>query len=307
MDYEQLLKDPPRLRAHVAERLAEASPDFAGRMERIRAERRRGAKSAASGVLVPLEFDASSAQCVVVLNKRSPWVRQPGDLCCPGGGTEQGLDRCLGRLLSFPLLPFPPRSEPFRRLLRSPPRQREVLLLILAGVLRESWEEMRLPPWKVEYLGALPVQRMQSFPLSIFPVVGWIRAAWRARPNREVAEVLRLPLRAFFEGERYALCRFRLEEAGKEGGAGGGCWEMPCLIVEGSGGREEVLWGATFKILTAFMKRVFGLAWETFAPSRVVSRSIPPYYFTGMPRKAGGGPPGPGRPPEAELRGRGAR
>ena len=37
----------------------------------------------------------------VVLTKRSQRVRQPGDLCCPGGGIASRLDNVLGRFLKF--------------------------------------------------------------------------------------------------------------------------------------------------------------------------------------------------------------
>ena len=36
----------------------------------------------------------------IILNKRSKEVKQPGDLCCPGGAIEK-FDRFLSRLLSF--------------------------------------------------------------------------------------------------------------------------------------------------------------------------------------------------------------
>ena len=45
---------------------------------------------------------------VLILNKRSRHVRQPSDLCCPGGGVRPALDSFLARWLR---LPAPPLSR----------------------------------------------------------------------------------------------------------------------------------------------------------------------------------------------------
>src|SRR5512134_1427174 len=42
----------------------------------------------------------------LILNKRSRRVRQPGDLCCPGGSISLPIDLRLSRLLMMPLLPL---------------------------------------------------------------------------------------------------------------------------------------------------------------------------------------------------------
>ena len=282
MDFESFVERPEALRDRVAVRLEEGPADFVEQMRFIEAKRKAGEKHAASGVLVPLEFDASSREYAVILNKRSAYVQQAGDLCLPGGGTDRRLDRILSRLLAWGILPTK-RSKPLRRLLRSPPEEREVFLLVLAGVLRESWEEMRLPPWRVEYLGGLPTIRMQSFPRVIFPVVGRIRPGWRARPNWEVESVLRVPLRSFFDPANYALCRFRIAAPSAQGREVAE-WEYPCLVVSGPAG-EEVLWGATFRILMNLIERVFEIPVEALNPARRVEKELSPHYFAGKDRR----------------------
>jgi hypothetical protein len=265
----------------VAERLEGGSNDFVEQMRFVEEKQEAGEKYAASAVLLPLELDPSSQEYTVILNKRSVYVQQAGDLCFPGGGTDRRIDRILSRLLEWRILPIE-RSGPFQKLLRSSPRVKEVFLFVLAGVLRESWEEMRLPPWKVEYMGALPTLWMQSFPRVIFPVVGRVGPGWKARPNWEVDSVLRVPLGAFFDPANYAICRFLVKDP-SEGGEAIHDWEYPCLVVSDPGG-EEILWGATFKILMNFMERVFDLPVGQINPSRKVLKELSPYYFTGMNR-----------------------
>lgn len=282
MDFEGLVTGRESLRSHIVERLEGGPVDFLEQMQVIREKRERGERTNSSGVLLPLEMDGPRGEPAVILNKRSTYVQQAGDLCLPGGGTDHRLDRILSRLLSWGILPTK-RSEPFRRLLRSPSGEREIFLFILASVLRESWEEMRLPPWRVEYLGSLPTLGMLSFPRVIFPVVGRVRPGWKARPNWEVEAVLRVPLRDFFDPANYGICDFAVTSARdeREETLFG---EYPCLVISASGG-EEILWGATFRILMEFMERVFGLSLLAMNPSRRVAKALPPQYFSGKGRK----------------------
>lgn len=281
MQHDACLTNPEDLLSRVVERLESGQVDFLEQMRFIEAKRRQGERYASSGVLLPLEFDSSTGEYAVVLNKRSSYVQQAGDLCLPGGRTDLRIDRILSRLLAWGVLPTT-RSRPLLRLLQGASPERETLLFILASVLRESWEEMRLPPWKVEYLGGLPTLWMQSFPRVIFPVVGRIRSGWRARPNWEVESVLRVPLQAFFDPANYAICRFLIAPSPEEGEETLD-WEYPCLVVRDQEG-EEILWGATFKILMNFMQHVFGLPVEQINPSKRVLKELSPHYFQGKKR-----------------------
>ena len=277
-------KGPDELRSYIAQKLADGQVDFVEQMQFIRKKREEGEKYTPSGVLVPLEFDSSSREYAVVLNKRSVYVQQAGDLCFPGGGTDRRLDRILSRLLAWGILPTE-RSEPLRKLLQVSSVEREVFLFILAGVLRESWEEMRLPPWRVEYLGGLPTLWMQSFPRVIFPVVGRIRSGWKARPNWEVESVLRVPLRVLFDPSNYRICRFVITPSSEEKQETLD-WEYPCLVINDSGG-EEILWGATYRILMTFMERVFELGVAQITPTGRVVKELSPHYFSGKEGRKG--------------------
>lgn len=274
---------PEAFRERLVERLGRLPVDFLEQMRFVEKKREAGEGYTASAVLLPLAFDASLQEHAVILNKRSAHVQQAGDLCFPGGRMDRRVDGILSRLLAWGILPTG-RTRPFRKLLQSSRQERGVFLFVLAGVLRESWEEMRLPPWKVEYMGALPTLWMQSFPRVIFPVVGRVRPGWKARPNWEVERVLHVPLRAFFQPENYAVCRFLVTVPSEEGRASHE-WEYPCLVVRDRQG-EEILWGATFRILMDFLERVFELPVAEINPSRRVFKELPAHYFTGMPRGA---------------------
>jgi hypothetical protein len=63
-------------------------------------------------------------------------------------------------------------------------------------------------------------------------------------------------------------------------------WEYPCLVVNDSGG-EEILWGATFRILMTFMERTFELGAEQINPARRVLKELSPHYFSGKERGRG--------------------
>ena len=124
----------------------------------------------------------------LILNKRSQQVRQPGDLCCPGGGIEMPWDLYISRLLRLPALPLW-RYRPFERT----DAFRTVTLLLATG-LRESFEEMGLNPLKVRFLGSLPPQRLIMFNRVIYPIVGWVDRQKKFRLNWEVASITTIPI-----------------------------------------------------------------------------------------------------------------
>ncbi len=282
MNFNEISKDRNRFRDLLFQRLDGGHADFVEQMRFIRKEREKGKKWSASGILIPLEFDFLREEYVVILNKRSIHVQQPGDLCCPGGAIERKFDRLLAYLLNWGLFPIK-RSEPFKKLLQQHKQEKDIMLFILAGVLRECWEEMRLPPGKVEYLGCLPAYRLQNFSRIIFPIVGIIDGSWKARPNWEVDKIIQLPLNLFFSPANYALCSINTISP-LQHKLGADFWELPCIVVPDEEG-EEILWGATFKILLSFMESVFSLPLNDINPSRKIYKELPSYYYTGKSPK----------------------
>ena len=190
----------------------------------------------------------------IILNKRSKHVKQPGDLCCPGGATEK-FDRFLARFLSFRgsiLSRWPCWSE----LRREEPQNAEFLSLLYAAGLRESWEEMRLNPFGLTFLGPLPSQCLILFRRVIHPLVAWVSYQKEFTLSREVERIVWFPLRALLNPYNYAVYRMyvppRLEWRFR-----GTTVDFPCFVYR-TRGKAELLWGATFRIVTMFLETIFG-------------------------------------------------
>lgn len=189
----------------------------------------------------------------LILNKRSRYVIQPGDLCCPGGGITPKLDQALARLLKLGKTPLT-RWAGWNRMIREHSREAETLSVLFATALREGVEEMRLNPLGVRFLGMLPVQSLVLLNRTIFPIVCQLGRQTRFFPNWEVERIVTVPLRSLLEPDRYALYRVRVR-SGKTGRSGS--WvDFPCFVHDGRKGRE-LLWGATFRMTLDFLFRVF--------------------------------------------------
>ena len=220
----------------------------------------------------------SSPEPCLILNKRSVRVRQPGDLCCPGGGIEPRLDRIAAHLLRLPLSPL--HQWPcYRAWRRHAPQRAARLRLLLAAALREGVEEMRLNPLGVRFLGALPPERLVMFKRTIAPLVGWVRRQRQFRPNWEVERIVRIPLRHLLVPEGYIALRLQLVPGGS-GGGGGDTQAFPAFRFR-SRGRTEILWGATYRIAMQFLERVFGFRPPSPSRGPVVEKRLTAEYLTG--------------------------
>ena len=211
----------------------------------------------------------------LLLNKRSQRVVQPGDLCCPGGGVER-LDKLISRILRWPFSPLDKWSR-WKTMKAENPGQAQALALQFATGLRESWEEMRLNPYKVRFLGPLSVQRLIMFDRVIQPLVGWIPRAQRLSANREVERIVHIPLRRLLDHHNYG--RYRLTIGG-HGQAVPRKDEFPCFVHKGARG-EELLWGATFRIAMDFLHRVFGFKQPALDGTSVYSARLGENYLNG--------------------------
>jgi 8-oxo-dGTP pyrophosphatase MutT (NUDIX family) len=273
-----LLKDPRGLRAHIIAALQERSrqaPFFP-----------RGISGAASTsavlfLLAPkCTGDPRSPEPCVVLNKRSARVKQPGDLCFPGGRVESRMDPYFARLLRFPL--FPLGRWPFWPLWRKT-RYLEArrMGLLFAASLREALEEMRLNPLGVTFLGPLPPQSLVMFDRTIYPMVGWIPRQRRFLPNWEVEKMIHIPLRELLRPARYGRLRIRYEMASAYGDSGHG--EDFLCFLHRNGRETEVLWGATFRIVLGFLEIVFGFIPPDMEGLPTMCRSLDQTYLSGTP------------------------
>lgn len=216
-----------------------------------------------------------------ILNKRSQQVRQPGDLCFPGGHIDKQTDRHLASLLKLPGSPL--TRWPFWAAWRA---HRSIagktLSTYLATSLRESFEEMRLNPLSIRFLGPMAPERLVMFYRVIYPMVGWVQQQRRFKLNREVERLVQIPIETFFQRRRYG--RYRVSYASSvEKKINRGAYEnFPCFIYK-TNAHTEVLWGATYRMIERFLKIVFDFNPPDLSTLPVVSARIEGQYLTGAP------------------------
>ena len=274
-DKKDLLNDPDALVKHISIRLFDISRNtFTER----RSAFKRGAGTSAVLLLLGPQCGENGREPCLILNKRSARVRQPGDICCPGGGITPVLDLFLSKLLPLPGLPLG-RWPYWTRWHGKKNVNGDAMPLMLATGLREGFEEMRLNPMGFRFLGPMPPDCLRVFRRRIYPMVGWIPRQRRFRPNWEVDAIVRIPLRKFWESDRYANYRVSFSR-GVEKHFNRKSDDFPCFIFE-TGGRQELLWGVTYRIIMNFMALVLEFQPPDTARLPVISGRLRGSYITG--------------------------
>ncbi len=239
-----------------------------------------------SAVLFLLGFhpkqDGVPPEPCLILNKRSARVKQPGDLCFPGGRIAPRLDFFIGRLLSLPLFSLGRWAYWSEWCdVRRPEARR--LALLFAASIRESFEEMRLNPLWLKFLGPMASHNLVMFPRVIYPMVGWITRQKRFLPNWEVEKIVRISLRDLLTPEHYRCYRLDFGTL-RTNGQTGATQDLPCFLHRNEG-EEEILWGATFAIVFNFLHLAMDLSFDLMHSQRRIERDLPAEYFTGKPRE----------------------
>jgi len=235
-----------------------------------------------AGVLIPLLFtagqQADDGEWSFLLSKRSAAVSQSGDLSGTGGKLEPFWDRLLR---FFIIRGIPPLMKGDVRMYAGKRGKAafDTITLFLANAVRESWEEIRLSPFNLRFLGPLPPRNLFMFTKTIFPVVGLIEKKGGLRPNQEVDKLIEIPLDAFYHEENYALFSIQAPKGAPDGA--GNDQRFPCLIHTDSDGEEEILWGATLGIITSFLGIVFDFELPQIQPERIITRPLHPDYLGG--------------------------
>jgi len=214
----------------------------------------------------------------LLLTKRSSLVKQAGDLCCPGGHVHQRLDRIFGRLLRLPFSPLK-RSRGWRNLPQVEATWTKLLSIFWACCLRESWEELSLQSWRVEFLGALPLDQLRLFRQRILPLVGWMCYRAGFRLNWEVERVVPVSFDSLLEPMNYGVYIFDERGEGFEPW-GQGPAAFPCFLHENNQG-TEILWGATYRIVMSFLKRLYDFDPPPMEGRRIVKGRLSRNYLTG--------------------------
>ncbi|HRS82304.1 MAG TPA: CoA pyrophosphatase [Smithellaceae bacterium] len=271
-----LLRSKDAFPLYVLERLNRTPVDYLEKHLSIERSNAAGAKHLEAGVVLLMLFRDSEFNFLLI--KRSDAVAQSGDISCPGGMLERPVDELLSHiLLKTGIL----RTAGNQVLYELPNKDEETLSLVrlfLMNALRESWEEIGLSPLNVEFLGALPTYSLTLFTRTIFPLVCLVREPWPYRPNEEVDKVLEIPLGFFFRSSSYALLELRSESGNSDPRQN---FQFPCLVIPDGKGGEDILWGATFFIITNFLSQVAGGSFPADTPARVVTKIIPLHYTSG--------------------------
>ncbi len=267
----------------IVERLGRVPIDYEERVEFIRRKTTGADRWLAAGVILLLDFHQEpgrSGGFFLQLIKRSSEVPQPGDLSCPGGMLHPVTDPLLKHLLCTGVTPIL-RGKALELARARGPAAYNRIALFLTNAVREAWEEVRLNPFNIRFLGPLPSRELYVFSRIIFPVVGLVKTHWRLRPNWEVERIVEIPLAAFFEPENYGTLKVEVESKVSFRHQVEPIRDFPCFLYTPPGGTEEILWGATMFIIMNFLEIVFGFTLPEVNSNRVVRKSLRPDYATG--------------------------
>ena len=285
-----LVNDRERFRFQVVEALARKPVDYLAEFNLINRHKKSQRTWSGGAVLLPLHFRENrgsegnnSGQYVFLLSKRSKSVQQPGDLCAPGGGIHPFLDSLSGKLLRFGLLPGI-RGPGFALVKRNEKSIYAKIHFLLANALRESWEELRLSPFNVEFLGPLPTYHLHHRPWIIFPLVGRVKHLWKPKLSWEVDKIVSISLEKFFDPANYAVYSLEVPEKLMTQGIPNP-WEFQCLVHREEG-EEEILWGATFEIIRTFFKIAFDFSFPVSDKGKIVRRPLPLNYLSGREERS---------------------
>lgn len=171
--------------------------------------------SAQAAVLVPVYRDAEGSLRIVLI-RRTEYGIHAGQIALPGGRTEPG-DASLADT-----------------------------------AVRETFEEIGVPPERIEILASLRRVRTRSSGFDIQPFLGRIRrpVAWRLQA-KEVAAVLTPAIESFTHPQ--CLTSILVHPA---------AWpeprRVPCLRLDG----DTIVWGATYRILRPLLRPLAAGRWH---------------------------------------------
>ena len=135
-------------------------------------------------------------------------------------------------------------------------KEADILRVLFFTSLREGFEEMRLNPFGVRFLGPLPIQRLVMFGRVIYPMVGWVSRQQRFKINWEVEKIVSIPLRELLDLGKYVRYQLEMKDSNAENGSQQ-VYDAPSFLYQNKQ-ETEVLWGATCRITLNFLELMFG-------------------------------------------------
>jgi 8-oxo-dGTP pyrophosphatase MutT (NUDIX family) len=220
---------------------------------------------------VCMSFYYHSGEFYVQLIKRSAKVSQPGDLSFPGGMLSPIKDNLLKHLISVGIIPLF-NNNPYLAINKSDKKTSRLMTLFLASAIREAWEEIRMNPFNLIYLGSLPTYTLKMFHRIIFPSVCFLKSQSHYHMNDEVDRIINIPLSAFFNELNYYRLYVEVPHIS------GHKEEFPCLLFKERNGEEHLLWGATFFLIMDFLKIVRNFHPPSIPSERSIKKILLPDY-----------------------------
>jgi len=235
----------------------------------------------AAGVVLLINYrsNRNSSEYVFQLIKRSNTVTQAGDISCPGGIVHQRLDRIISHLIKAGIIPNL-REHNLNSAQFQNKETAYLIRLLLTTALREAWEEVGLNPFNVKFLGALPCYSLSFLARTIFPVVCLTAKPFQYKLSSEVEKILEIPVGFFFDQSNYATLEIKTAATNNPEHL---LYQMPCLVIPDGLGGEDVLWGATFNIITNFLRIISDDSLPTPSSSRTIDKVLTNNYITGKP------------------------
>jgi hypothetical protein len=115
-------------------------------------------------------------------------------------------------------------------------------------------------------------------------MVVWVERQRHFFPNWEVEKIVRIPLRNLLESSAYACYRISFEYREKDVLV----QDFPCFLHQAE--REsEILWGVTYRIVTAFLEYVFGFNPPPLKDLPVIEGRVGEKYLRGAAEQGKGG------------------
>jgi len=276
----ELLNHRSEFPVYVQKKLDTYPIDYLEKHQAIVQSNERKEKHLEAGVVVLLYYKQS--EFVFQLIKRSESVAQAGDISCAGGMLEKTTDELLHHILLKTNLIRTADNRPLDVLPNRDIQTSSLIRLFLMNGLREAWEEIGLSPLNVSFLGALPTYSLSYFARTIFPLVCLIKEGYDCKISTEVDKVLEIPVSMFFNPSSYAI--LKIQSVSGSSVPPHYTSEFPCLVIENMDGTNDILWGATFNIITRFLKIIAEDLLPDTAPTRIVSKVLSPNYAPGNRR-----------------------
>jgi hypothetical protein len=153
-----------------------------------------------------------------------------------------------------------------------------LIRLFLTNALREAWEEIGLIPFNILFLGALPCYSLTSFAITIYPLVCLTPEPFKYQLSSEVEKILEIPLSFFFQSSNYASLEIETTTGNNASIKNN---KFPCLVIPDDTGNVDILWGATFNIITHFLRTISDNSLPVSSASRTIKKVLSNSYISG--------------------------